>query len=243
MYVSTYEPRHVALPGPPAPPPRGGRLRPAARHARPDDRRHRAPHDRARPRRLVAVPVGGDRVPRAGHGRAAGLRAAVGPPRAAGDAADRHGPVPHRLGAVRRRAGHAAADRLPRAPGPGRRRARGPLLHPRRGPLRRPPQRLPAGHAGRPHGPQLHRRPARRWLPRRPRRVALGLPREPADRHRRAGGGGGRPPGLDRPQRARAPAARPRRDRRAHPRGRAAARRAQRAHARAVLERAPAPAA
>ena len=40
-----------------------------------------------------------------------------------------------------------------------------------------------------PDGPELHRRPAGRRLPRRPGRLALGLPRQPPDRHRRDGGG------------------------------------------------------
>ena len=103
------------------------------------------------------------------------------------------------------RAGHGAADRLPRAAGPRRGRARGPLVHPRRRPLRRPPQRRAAGHARRADGPQLHRRPAGRRLPRRPRRLALGVPRQPPDRRRRDGRRRARAARLDRPQRARAP--------------------------------------
>ena len=137
----------------------------------------------------VALPVGRHRVPRAGHRLAAGLRAALGPPRAARAAADRHGALPARLGAVApRRRTWTQLIALAGAAGPRRRRARGPLVHPRRRPLRRPPQRRAAGRARRADGPQLHRRAAGRRLPRRPRRLALGVPRQPPDRHRRAGG-------------------------------------------------------
>ena len=129
------------------------------------------------------------------------------------------------------------------APGPRGRRARGPLVHPRRRPLRGPPQRRAAGHARRAHGHQLHRRPAGRWLPRRPRRLALGVPRQPPDRRRRAGDRGDRAAALDRAQRAPRRAARPRRHRPADRRGRPAARRPQPAHARARRGRSRRPAA
>jgi hypothetical protein len=52
--------------------------------------------------------------------------------------------------------------------------------------------------AGRTDGRQLHRRAAGRRRPRRPRRVALGLHREPPDRARGAGDRGRRPPRLGR---------------------------------------------
>ena len=136
-----------------------------------------------------------------------------------------------RLGAVGLGAGHDAADRVARAAGPRRGRARGPLVHPRRRPLRRPPQRRAPGHARRADGPELHRRAAGRRLPRRPGRLALGVPRQPPDRHRRDGGGRARAAALDRAPGARR-ARRRGRDRAAHHRGRAAARRPQRAHPR-----------
>ena len=74
----------------------------------------------------------------------------------------------------------------------------GAVVHPRRRPLRRPPQRRAAGRAGGADGHQLHRRPAGRRLPHRPRRLALGVHRQPADRDRRAGHRGDRAARLGR---------------------------------------------
>ena len=93
--------------------------------------------------------------------------------------------VPDRLGAVRAEPVDGRADRLPRDPGPRRRRPDGRRAgdHRRRRPAARP----------RPlHGPDRlrvrggeHRRPAARRLLRRDALVALGLLREHPGRHRR----------------------------------------------------------
>ena len=99
---------------------------------------------------------------------------------------DRHRHLPGRLGAVRRRAEHAAAHRLPRAPGAGRRRADravdgdrrrhrpAPRTRPLPGPVRRGLRRH-----------QRARAAARRAVHRAPE-LALGLLRQPAHRRRRA---------------------------------------------------------
>ena len=90
------------------------------------------------------------------------------------------------LAALRPRAQHRLADRLPRRPGPRRRRAADHLAGHR---ARRLPA-APAGHGRRPVGRSGHRRGGRRAHPGRPARdlrpLALDLLRQRADRHRRA---------------------------------------------------------
>ncbi len=109
-----------------------------------------------------------------------------------------------RLGAVRRGAGHHAAHRPARRPGRGRRRPHDAGDGRRRRPRRPARARaLPGLHRGDLRRGD-HRRPAHRRRPRRPRELALGLPRQPAARRRRprrpapapagAGGRGRRPP-------------------------------------------------
>ena len=109
-----------------------------------------------------------------------------------------------RLGAVRRGAGHHAAHRPARRPGRRRRRPHDAGDGRRRRPRRPARARaLPGLHRGDLRG-RDHRRPAHRRRPRRPRELALGLPRQPAARRRRArrpapapagaGGRGRRPP-------------------------------------------------
>src|SRR4051812_9908759 len=152
------------------------RLWSVARDARPDHRRDRAAGDRARPGRLVALHVGGHRIPRPGHGLAARLCPTLRPARAPRDAARRNGALPRRFGPVRFGAGNGAVHRVAGHPGAGRRRARGSALHPRRRPVRRTPQRLPAGVARRADGSRLHcwaapRRSHHRWTG-----LAVGVP-------------------------------------------------------------------
>ena len=103
--------------------------------------------------------VGGDRLPAGDHGRHAALRQARRPLRAQGRAAGRARDLPDRLRAVRARAGDDRADRLPRDPGAGRRRADGQRpgrdrrrrlaarARPLHGPLRRGLRRLLGGRA------------------------------------------------------------------------------------------------
>ena len=158
----------------------------AAGIARPDDRLDRAADDRRRARRARAPLVGGHRLPAGGDGGDAAVRQARRSLRAQDRAAGRADPVPRRLRAVRARPGHDGADRVPRDPGPGRRRADGERAggdrrrraaerpRPLHGVVRRGVRRLE------------RRRPADRRLPHHEPVVALDLLRQPAARHRRA---------------------------------------------------------
>ena len=205
----------------------------AAGDARPDDRRHGAARDRRPPRRLVALPVGRHRVPRAGDGLAAGLRAAVGPLRAARAAARRHGAVPRSARCCprrRRRWSNWSAFRALQGLGAGALEGLSFILVADLYAGRR--SAALQGAAGRADGLQLHRRAAGRRVPRRPRRLALGVPREPADRRcraRRRRDGAAR---VGRAPRGPRRADRPRRDHVADRRDRARARRPQPARAR-----------
>ena len=138
------------------------------------------------------VPVGVD-------GRDAALREARRPVRTQAGAAGRDRRVPDRLGALRDRAEHDRADRVPRAPGAGRRRPDG---HDRR--RRRRPRR--AARPGPLPGALRRRvrdldgdRPADRRVLRRPPLLAVDLLHQPPSRRCGAGGDRRRVP---RPRRA-----------------------------------------
>ena len=125
-------------------------------------------------RRLRPLRVGRHRVPRAGDRLAADLRAALGPPRPARAAADRHGALPARLGAVgarRRTWTQLIGWRALQGLGAGALEGLSFILVADL--FAGPPQRRAAGRARRADGRQLHRRPAGRRLPHRPRRLAL----------------------------------------------------------------------
>ena len=116
------------LPQPPADPRRDGGPdgRHVPRRARPEHRRHRAPPDHLRARRPRQALVGGDGLPARRHR----LHAAVGQdlrplrPRLLFQIAIVH--VRHRVAGLGLLAEHRPADRLPRGPGPRRRRPDGP---------------------------------------------------------------------------------------------------------------------
>ena len=97
----------------------------AARRARPDDRVHRAADHRQRSRRHGPSVLGGHRLPAGVDRRDPAVGQARRPVRPQEALPDRDRDLPDRLRAVRHRPEHAAADRLPRAAGPGRRRADG----------------------------------------------------------------------------------------------------------------------
>src|SRR4051812_11257930 len=97
MSISTYERTRRPVPTTPLPPVAGRALGPAAGDARPDDRRHRPPADRAGARRGVLVRLGDHGVPGAGHRPAAGVRPALRPLRPPADAAGGNEPVRARL--------------------------------------------------------------------------------------------------------------------------------------------------
>ena len=187
------------LPEPPADP--GGDGRPDGRHvpgrARPEHRRRRSAPDHLRARRPGQAVLGRDRVPAdldRGH-PAVGqdLRPARPPPGLPG----RDRGLPDRLGHLRHGAEHRGDDPRPGHPGPRRRRSdvarpggdrrHHPAARARQVPglLRRRLRRL------------LGRRTAARRPVHRPPGLAVDLPDQPADRHRRPGGD------LDRAQAAR----------------------------------------
>ena len=199
----------------------------AAGVAGPDDRLDRAADDRRRARRARAPLVGGDRLPAGGDGGDAAVRQARRPLRAQDRAAGRADPVPHRLRAVRARAGHDRADRVPRHPGPGRRRTDGERAGGDR--RRRAAERPRPLHGAVRRGVRRleRRRPADRRLPHHAPVVALDLLRQPAAgcrRARRARGhaaiGDGAAPARDRLRRHAAAGGRAERDHPAHLAGR-----------------------
>lgn len=130
--------------------------------------------------------MGGDRLPAGGHRGHPALGQARRPVRTQAALPDGHRHLPHRLRTVRHGAEHAAAHRVPRPPGPRRRRADGAVdgdrrrhRHPARtrqvpGPVRRGVR-----------GDQRAGTAARRLLHRAPQ-LALGLLHQPASRRRRA---------------------------------------------------------
>ena len=96
------------------------------------------------------------------------------------------GAVRRRLGAVQHRLGHRPADRVPGAAGPRRRHAHA-ARHDDHDPRRRPGADRPRdGGARRPDAARPDRRPDPRRLADRGGQLALDLPDQPADRHRRA---------------------------------------------------------
>ena len=152
--------------------------------ARPDDRLDRAADDRRRPRRPRPPVVGRHLVPARRHGLDADLRQARRHVRAQARVPGGDPHLPRRLDARRAQPDDGPADRLPRPAGHRRRRPDGR----RAGDHRR---HRPAARARPVHGPdrrglrrRLRRRAAARRLPRRHPLVALGLLRQPADRHR-----------------------------------------------------------
>lgn len=178
------------------PPP--GRRGPHARHGPRRDRRHdrrdRRPPDRRRPRwirrlllALLRLSARRDRHP-------AGVREALRHlrPQARPDRGDH--PLPGGLRPVRRRLEHGRPHRLPRRPGPRRRRPPGHGADHRRGPV-------PAEGTPEDPGQALHGLgdfggggPRGRRAARRVRRLALDLPDQPARRCRRPLAGGPPPP-------------------------------------------------
>ena len=174
----------------------------AARVARSDDRLDGAADDRRRSRRRLASLVGRHGVLARLDDRDTAVREARRSVRAEGDPAGGDRSLPDRLGAVRTRAEHAVADRLPRVAGSRRRGAdgdddggdrrhrRASRPGPLSGLLRRRLRRLDGDRA------------ADRRLLRRSPLLALDLLHQPADRRSRAGGDRVRVPV---PCRARAP--------------------------------------
>ncbi len=123
----------------------------------------------------------------AGSGRGdSGHRMGRGPVRYQAPVSALAHPVRRRIGALRHRVEHRRADHLPGRPGPRRRHADA-AGHDDHDPRRRPaPGRAGDGSARHPDaaGPDL--RPDPRRLADRERLLALDLPDQPADRHRRA---------------------------------------------------------
>ena len=180
------------------PPPRarGDRLADAgdaAGGARSDDRLHGAADDRRGARRPQPPLVGGHRLPAGDHGGDAAVRQARRPLRAQARAPGGAGPVPGRLGALRRRPEHGRADRVPRDPGARRRRAHGQRPGGDRG--RRLASRARPLHGGlrRRLRRRQRRRPADRRLLHHPRELALDLLHQRPARARGAGGAGDHP--------------------------------------------------
>ena len=186
---------------------RGDRPRDAARGPRPDDPRHRAARHRRRPREPHRRVVGRDGLRRRRGRHHAPVGQARRPHRAQAPARGRAARLRPRVGAVRHGPGHHAADRPARRPGCGRRRpddARdGRRRRSRRAARARPLPGLHRRHLRRGD----HRRSADRRRARRPRELALGLPRQPADRRRRARRAAPAPAGAGR-RRRRPPAGR-----------------------------------
>ena len=164
---------------------RGDRPRDAPGGPRPDDPGHRAARRRRRSRSPHGRLLGRHRVRR----RRGGLDPDVGEDRRPlrPQAAPRGRAVRLRrhLGAVRRGAGRHAAHRPARRPGCRRRWPHDAGDGRRRRPRRPARARaLPGLHRGDVRR-RDHRRAAHRRRPRRPRELALGLPRQPATRCRR----------------------------------------------------------
>ncbi len=174
---------HVDPVGPPA--------RHVPRLARPDDRVDGHADHRRQAQRPDRTGLGHDRLPGDEHGQHPALREAVGPlrPQAVLPVRDRR--VPRRLGAVRPGPLDLRAGRVPRDPGPGRRRSALAGLHDHRRPggsarAREVPGLLHHGlrHLERPRsgGRRLLRRPA---AAARRRRLAVDLLRQRPHRGRR----------------------------------------------------------
>ncbi len=165
---------------------RRDRPRDAARRPGSDDPGHGAPGDRARSRLDHRPLVGRQRLCRRRSGDDAPVGQARRPPRAQAAARGRAERVRRVLGAVRRRAGHPAADRAAARPGRGRRRPDDA------GDGRRGRSRLDARARALPglHRDDVRRRDDRRAAAGRPagrpRELALGLLRQPAGRRPRA---------------------------------------------------------
>ena len=157
-----------------------------ARVAGSDDRRHVPPRDRRRPWRALAVPVGVHGIPAVLDGDGADLRPVGRHLRPAAAVLRVDPALPARLGALRARAEHDAADRLPRHPGP-RRRRRDPACDGDHGPDRPTAGARPLRGADQLRVPD---RGAARTGRRRPDRgqceLALDLLRQPSDRRPRA---------------------------------------------------------
>ena len=164
-----------------------------AGHARQPHREHRAAADRGRPRRGRAPVLGGDRLHPRVHGHHAVLRQARRHVRAEEVLRHRDRHLPHRLGAVRPVAVHGGAHRVPRAAGPGGRRADGQRdgdARRHRGPARaREVHELHDGGDDARH----HRRPAARRVHHHRLLLALDLLHQPAGGRRGAGLPAGHP--------------------------------------------------
>ena len=197
--------RRAAGPEPPRGPAHHRRAdaRHAARGAGPDHRVDRAPDDRRRPEGRLAHRLGHHRLPAGDNGVDSAVGQARRPVRPEDLLPGRDRDLPGRLGPVGAQPLHDRADRVPRDPGPRRRRPHGRRpghrrrhrLAPRARPLRRPVRRrLRRG--------QHRRAAARRRLRRRPD-LALDLLHQRADRDHRADrrgqpGAGQAPPGAPR---------------------------------------------
>ncbi|MDF9807797.1 hypothetical protein M2436_006344 [Streptomyces sp. HB372] len=148
---------------------------PAARGARPDDRRHRPAEDRRRAARPGEDVLGGHRLPPRLHHRPAALRQARRPLRPQGRLPVRHRRLHHRLRAGGLVAHHGRADRLPRRPGHRRRRPHDRRPGDHRGHRPGPGARPLHGPHRRGLRPRLGRRPPARRVLHRPRLLALVL--------------------------------------------------------------------
>ncbi len=158
---------------------------------RPEHRLHLDPHDRGRPARPEPAGLGHDGLPDHRDDLDAALRQALRPLRPQTVLPVRHRGLRRRLGALHPVDLDVRARRVPRAAGPRRRRSDEPRAHDHR--RHRPaagarpvpgllPRRLRDLERDRPGRRRLLRR---HDLDHRDRRLALGLPRQRPDRHRR----------------------------------------------------------
>ena len=158
-----------------------------ARRHRPDRSIGRAADHGRRARGPELSVLGGDGLSAHQHGRRPAVRKVRRPLRPQDRAAGGDRRVPHRLGAVRHRAEHAATDPVPRA---GRDRWRRTDRHHHRRDRRPDPAaraRTLSGLLRRGVRGRHHRRPAARRIFRRPPELALDLLHQSADRHPRDG--------------------------------------------------------